>query len=88
MAEARTFRLITKDDALVGRVVHDIERLLRHERPDPSAPHPISYKVVPPMTHDASGFTRIVYLHTRTDEAAELARKEIADIGTMTCQEA
>jgi hypothetical protein len=87
MSEARTFRLVSKDDALVARVVADIEHLVRHEHHDPSAPHPMNYKVVPPMTHDAKGFTRIVYLHTRSDEAAALARKGIADIAAMTCKD-
>jgi len=88
MSEQRTFRLITKDDALVNRLVQDIERVVKQVQHDHAlGAHPLAFKVVPPLTHDAHGFTRIVYLHTRTDEAAALAKQEIADIGAMTCRE-
>jgi hypothetical protein len=88
MSEQKTFRLVTKDDALVARVVHDIERMVKQEQHEHAAgPHAVTYKVVPPLTHEARGFTRTVYLHTKTEEAAALARSEIADIGAMTCKE-
>ena len=83
----RTFRLVTKNDALVHRVVHDIERLVKQEHEHGLEAHEVTYKVVPPLTHDARGFTRTIYLHTKTDRAADLARKEIADFGAMTCKE-
>jgi len=86
---ARTFRLVTKDDALVHRVVQDIERLVKqeHQHEHGLEAHELTYKMVPPLTHDARGFTRTIYLHTKTDRAADLARKEIADFGAMTCKE-
>jgi hypothetical protein len=88
MAEQRTYRLITKDDALVRRVVRDIEHAIHLSHEHDHTAHVFTYKVVPPMNRDAGGFTRTVYLHARTDEAAALAEKEIADIKAMTCRQA
>ena len=86
---AVTFRLITKDAALVNRVVNDVEHIIRHEQHEHvGGLHPISYKVVPPLSHAAAqGFTRTVYLHTRTDEATAQVRSGVADIAAMTAKE-
>ena len=85
--QARTYRLVTRDDALVTRVVADIERLLHHEH-DLAARHDVTYKVVPPLSHEARGFTRCVYLHTRTDTAAVRARQYIHDLAMLSCKTA
>lgn len=87
MEQARSYRLVTKDDALIARLVADIERLLRHEQALAER-HDLTYKVVPPLSHDARGFTRFLYMHTRTEKAAVRARQYIHDLGSLTCREA
>lgn len=87
MEQARTYRLVTKDDALISRLVADIERLLHHER-DLAERHDLTYKVVPPLSHEARGFTRFIYMHTRTDKAAVRARQYIHDLSALTCNPA
>jgi hypothetical protein len=87
MTEQRTYRLITKDDTLVARVVHDIEHTIHLIHEHDHTAHVLTYKVVPPMAVAAAGFTRTIYLHARTDEAAALAEKEIGDIKAMTCKQ-
>ncbi len=85
--QARTYRLVTKDDSLVARLVADIERLLQQEQ-GLAARHDVTYKVVPPMSHDARGFTRCVYLHTRTEQAATRVKLTVRDLSALTCKTA
>lgn len=87
MEQAKSYRLVTKDDALVSRLVADIERLLLHEH-DLAERHDLTYKVVPPLTREAQGFTRCVYMHTRTEKAAVRARQYIHDLAALTCRPA
>lgn len=87
MEQAQSYRLVTRDDALIARLVADIERLLRHEH-DLAERHDLTYKVVPPLSHEARGFTRFIYMHTRTEKAAIRARQYIHDLAALTCRPA
>lgn len=83
MAETHTtYRLVTKDDELVNRLVADIERFIAA-----NGGHECSYKVVPGVGDKYKGFTRHVYLHLRSKQIAGKALAAIAGLAQMDRRE-